>query len=292
MISKKVKILLISYVALVSVLVLLEFFTVDLMNPSSGGFTNFTPFSQYWSQLLWIMVLWILGNVFGVLIGGYVFGPVFLFLHKITIGRKMIYGVQDKQQGEKYKRLFIKTLFPALLAVNLCLNFSYNPGIQNLILVSNSDSNIMNVMLTFSSIAPLISGFSIAIFAPSWFLLDGGIVYSNKKKVEKRSDPEVLRSVGGWFLYLLKGYAGISIVISYYEFLIVLFQEVSFADPSTIMIVIFWPIMPFLIAFLMLGGVITLDKTFNKRRKYMRSSANKLGISKTIEEALESYKVS
>lgn len=120
MISKKIKIILTSYVVLVVTLVLMEYFTVDLMSSSSGGFTKFTPFSQHWSQLLWILVLWIAACLGGALIGGYLFGPIFLFIHKKVIGHKMIYGLQDKQQGEKYKGLFLKLLFPSLLAVNLC----------------------------------------------------------------------------------------------------------------------------------------------------------------------------
>lgn len=286
-ISKKIKIILTSYVVLVVALVSMEYFTVDLSNDSSEGFTNFTPFSQAWSQLLWIMVLWITACVGGALIGGYLFGPIFLFFHKKVIGHKMIYGLQDKQQGEKYKGLLLKSLFPSLLAVNLCLILSYNSGIQELILVKSSDEIFMDVMMTFISLLPLVSGISMAIFSPSWFLLDGGIVYSNKKKVEKSSDPEVLRSVGGWYLYLLKGYAGITIIVTYYEFVIGLFQDMDISSPSTIMLIIFWPIMPFLIALIMMGGLIVLDKTFNKRRKYIRSTANKLGISKTIEESLD-----
>jgi len=215
MTSKKITIILTSYVVIIGILVILEYLTIDLVYPSSGGFTKITPFSQNWSQLLWIMVIWISVCIVGFFFGGYLFGPIYLFIHKKVIGRKMIYGVQNKQQGIKYKGLFLKTLFPALLTVNLSLFFSYNAGVQELILFDPAESNFMNAMMTFVALLPITSGISIIAFSPAWFLLDGGILYSNIKKVKNKADPDELRSVGGWFLQLLKGYAGISIIISY-----------------------------------------------------------------------------
>ena len=58
----------------------------------------------------------------------------------------MIYGLQYKQQGKKYKGLFLKALFPALLTVNLCLIFSLNLPISSSLSPCSSHSQSLSLM--------------------------------------------------------------------------------------------------------------------------------------------------
>jgi len=107
-------------------------------------------------------------------------------------------------------------------------------------------------------------------------------VYTNREKVKDRSDPIEMRSVGGWYMYLLKGYVGITVILNYYTFLINLFIG---QDASTgILLYLLWPIMPFLIVILAIPCIIALDITFEKRRKFIQKWARKFGITSTLEQ--------
>ncbi|MBY9005935.1 MAG: hypothetical protein KGD63_04175 [Candidatus Lokiarchaeota archaeon] len=270
-----------------SIINILAILLLDIIGGGTGRFSKFIPLPTSGTQSVWILVFSVLGAVAGAFIGGYILTPLFLYVHKKIIGRKLIYGFQNRDQSNEFKKYFFKALFPALLTVHLCIIFSSNLNIQELILDNPSSSTIMNQMLTFSTLLPLFSGIGIAIFSPTWFLLDGGIVYSNKKKVEKISDPIEIRSVGGWYIYLMKGYAGISVFITYYDFFSRLLQEMDMSDPSFIMMIVTWPIMPLFIAFIMILALISLDMTFDKRRKFVRNVGNNLGISKPLEQDLD-----
>ena len=53
----------------------------------------------------------ILVSVFSTLAGissGYILGPLYLFVHKKLMGRKMIYGVNNKFNSKEFKGIFIK----------------------------------------------------------------------------------------------------------------------------------------------------------------------------------------
>lgn len=256
---------------------------LDLIGEPTEGFSKIIPLPTAGTQSLWMISFTILASIVGALIGGFIFGPFFLLSHKKVIGRKMIYGFQNRAQSNKFKGAFFKTLFPALLTVNFCLIFSSNSTIQEIVLRNPGED--MDQMLTFSAILPLISGVSMAIFSPTWFLLDAGVVYTNKKKVENNSDPIEIRSVGGWYIYLMKGYAGISVIFAFYTFYSNLASTVSDFSAGTVLIFIIWPIMPIFIALMLILGIISLDMTFNKRREFIRKWANKFGILESLEEA-------
>jgi hypothetical protein len=223
-------------------------------------------------------------GMLGALIGGYLFCRLFLFTHKKTIGRKMVYAIQERSKSEIFKKAFMKSLFPALLALNICLILYDNSTIQALLLNPNAfaqqNAEAVIPIFTISALIPLASAIGMGLFSPVWFLQDGGIIYSNKNKVKNLSDPLEIRSVGGWYLYLLKGYAGISVIVNYYGFLSGLFTT---SVTSSVLFVIIWPIMPFLFTFLMIPGIIVLDITFDKRKKFVLKNAEKLRITEKVE---------
>jgi len=51
---------------------------------------------------------------------GYVLGPLFLYIHKKIIGRKSIYGIQQRAKINVFKGTF-KAFFPTLLSFSLSL---------------------------------------------------------------------------------------------------------------------------------------------------------------------------
>ncbi|MBN1215442.1 MAG: hypothetical protein JXA99_08350 [Candidatus Lokiarchaeota archaeon] len=285
---QKYKKILIPYIIILSSILLLSVLSQDVFNEYSRGFSKVIPLPTQGTQTLWIISFSIISGIIGAYIGGYAIGPVFLFLHKKIIGRKMIYGFQNKEQSDQFKGYYIKALFPALLAVHFCLLFSANVDIQELV-VYHENSSAVTQMMTFSVLLPIFLGIGLGIFAPTWFLLDGSIIYTNKKKVEKLSDPIEIRSVGGWYIYLLKGYAGISVFITYYDFFSRLITEVDI-NASSLMLILLWPIMPLFLAYLMISVIIILDKTFDKRRKYIRKWANKFGITEPLDFDLDREK--
>lgn len=255
---------------------------VSIFLLNSGGFLLINPIDHMGLDMFIITSLWIVAIIIGAIIGGYLLGPLFLIAQKKTIGRGMIYGIQDKKKSEVFKGVFYKALFPALLAVNLTLMISSSPAVQALSISSIGSEILINQMLTISALLPLLSGIALGIFSPIWFLEDAGIVYTNKEKVKDKSTPTELRSVGGWYMYLIKGYAGISVFINFYLFFVDLAAIMGEGGPMMFMFFIFWPIMPLLIALMMGIGIVALDITFEKRREFMRKVAKKMGISEPL----------
>ncbi len=255
----------------------------SLFAGSGGGFLLIAPVGNSLTSSFIISAFTFVGVLIGSYIGGYLLGPLFLYAHKNTIGKKMIYGIQEKEKDKEFKGVFLKALFPALLATNLALILSQNPTVQALSISAADNRGTMLQMFTISAILPLVCGIALGLFSGVWILQDAGIVYSNTEKVKDKSAPSEVKSVGGWYMYLLKGYAGISVIFNYLLF----FQNLNTTMGESsgvmrIMFYIFWPIMPIMVAILMIHGIILQDLTFEKRRVFMRNAAKKQGITEPL----------
>jgi hypothetical protein len=219
----------------------------------------------------------------GSILGGYILAPLFLVAQKNTVGRKMVYGIQESSRPEKFKKAYINSFFPALLALNFSLIMSDNVTLQGLLvqaeMLGPSSSSMVPIIL-ISALFPLMGAIGMGLFSPVWFLQDAGIVYSNKEKVKGTSEPLEIRSVGGWYLYILKGYAGIAVIWSFYTFLS---EIINSGASDSVMFLIMWPIMPFMLAFLYMPGIIALDMTYEKRKQFTIKIAGKLGITQKVE---------
>jgi hypothetical protein len=229
-----------------------------------------------------------LASIIGGVLIGYLLGPLFMLAHKKIIGRKMIYGIQNKPKPEIFKDIFLKGFFPSLMAMNFALLFAFDPAIQR-IAINNSEDAIAP-MLTFNVLLALMIGISMGLFSPVWFLLDAGIVYSNKEKVKDTSYPTEVRSVGGWFMPLLKGYAGISVILSFYTFFLLIYNIIGPAEVMkgmNLMFLILYPILPFVITIVIIPAFIVLDLTYNHRKKFILKQAKKLGINGPLQDPLD-----
>lgn len=220
---------------------------------------------------------------------GYLTGPLFLLFHKKTIGRKMIYGVRSKPNSQKFNKIFRKLLFPSLMTMNFAFILFDNQNLSELI-VYGSISNSIKPIFVLLWLLPWLSMVAISLFSGSYFLNDAGIIYSNKNIVREFSNPVEVRSVGNWYMQFLKGYAGIAVLINYYQFIFGFASNLS-TDPNSIgiyiMYLIFWPLLPFILAFLMIPAAIVLDATYNKRTKFMIKYASKLGMNSMIDNPLD-----
>ncbi len=245
---------------------------------SLPGFLSAFPIDSLGIQFLYIFtMIWVSAIIGGVLFG-YILGPFFLIVHKKVIGRKMVYGVQNLMDPnpDKFKKL-LQGLFPALMALNFALMFSNNPAISQFLFGENYNPNAPEVgvtlILTLLALLPIMTGVSCALFSPVWFLTDAGIVYSNKEKTKIKRLPLEVRSVGGWYLYLLKGYAGISVLFSFYNLLVLYFSTEEISGN-----IVLFPALPLLIAIFIIPTAVILDITTEKRKAFLLKYAKKIGI--------------
>jgi hypothetical protein len=204
----------------------------------------------------------------------------------------LIYGIQEHERPKEFKRAFLKSIFPALMAFNIAILLSDETAIHNFIFTptfqSGASSAVLQI-LTITILLPLVSAIGIATFSATFFLIDSGIEYSNKeqKKVTNGSYPIEVRSIGTYYLYFLKGYAGISVIISIVQLLADYLTSIH--DVGSIIYIInliAWPFMPLVIALFMVPVVIIQDATYNGRKKFVQKWAGKLGISGRLENPL------
>jgi hypothetical protein len=247
---------------------------------------------NFWFDIILIFLLIPIFSVLAYFLGGYMFTPLFIFLHKKIIGRNLIYGIEQRKRPDEFKRAFIKSIFPALMAFNFAILLSNETWIHNLIFSSSFQSDAPAAVLqilTITILLPIVTAIGVAVFSATFFLIDSGIEYTNKeqKKVKSGSYPTEVRSIGTYYLYFLKGYAGISVIISIIQLLTTYLTSIQDVD-SFIYItnLLAWPTMPFVIALFLVPAVIIQDLTFDSRNKFVKKWANKFGISGKLENPL------
>jgi len=243
--------------------------------------------------LLIFMVFWPIVAIIGGFLVSYLFVPLFLFIHKKIIGRNMIYGIEEVQKSEKFTKIF-RGLFPALMSINFSLLLASNQGIIEFIInYEKIPSGVATSMLSLLILSIPTIGLAMALFSPVWFLLDAGIVYSNQEKIVKKSleEPVEGRTLGGWYMHFLKGYAGIGTIFSYYLLILLFIAQITrkgeiISTPQLIQVIlnsfIFVPLF-LLIAISAIPAIILLDITTDFRIKYVKRWAKKLGITTKVE---------
>jgi len=266
--------------------IILGFLLLLTILVDSPGYTQLLP-NHMGFQISYIFWMSAIAGIIGALFIGYLLAPVFLIVHKYTVGIRMKYGIQERPKPSKIKIGF-KAVFPALMAINLALMFSQFIWVQDIVLMPNyalehGGKNAGQVpLVTLATILPLMFGIAMGLFSPIWFLLDGGIIFTNKEKVEGLRDPIEVRSVGGWYSYILKGYAGIAIIVAYIIFANNMMALVEF-NPGLFLI----PLLPFLLMVMGVPAFILLEITAEQRKKYILTIAKKLGITEPLADPLD-----
>ena len=260
-----------------------------------GSFNIYMILTQnFWYDMMLIFSFIPILSIVAYFLGGYLFAPVLIFLHKNTIGRSFIFGLEERERPKKFKGALQKSVFPALMAFNIAILLSDNTVIHNFIFTPSFLSGVPPAVLqilTITIFLPLVAAIGIAAFSATFFLIDSGIKYSNKeqKKVKNGSYPIEVRSIGTYYLYFLKGYAGISVIISIIQ--LISNYIASIQDVGAILYIIniiLWPIMPLIIALFMIPAVFIQDATYDSRNKFVRKWAAKMGISGKLEDPLGS----
>lgn len=232
-------------------------------------------------------------GVLGYLLGGYVLAPLFLYVHKKLFGGKLNYGIQVKPEVRQIS-IFAKSFFPVMLAINIAstIIISSEGLITDLILSpqlsgfkTTTSGLALRRALSLLLLFPTAFAISMFVFSAVWFLKNAGIVYSNKNKVESISEPWVIRSVGGWFHTILKGYGGVGVVITFTSFLISSIASIikSIGDIVLWLTVSLWLTGIFLLLLATIPSLILNGLIRKKSASYVTRYANKLGINHVVD---------
>ncbi|MFW9771139.1 MAG: hypothetical protein ACFFEO_03090 [Candidatus Thorarchaeota archaeon] len=258
---------------------------LSLIIGRSDDLTKLIPISDMGLETALLSILLLpISSLLGLFVGGYAISPLFLYIHKKIFKSKMEYGIYDRPEFPKFK-YFSSGLFSALMAINFSL-FLLTPEI-----VTFSRGNIPTSQADYATtfVVLLVITFFLAtiLFATTWFLSDSGILYSNKNALDKTPNPPEVRSIGRWYGQFLKGYAGVSVVFSYFEFItIFLVETASLTSLFSILLAIFIPF-PFFMVLPFIPTLIVSDLLKNHRTEYIRRYASKLGIIKSVEITFE-----
>jgi len=249
---------------------------------------RFLPFESTMLAYLIFLIFYCISPIIGVLFS-YFLGPFFLWVHKKLIGKKMSYYIEEKIVPDQLKFNFSRIFFPSLMAINLAMMVADNNFVQELILTPQSltSGGLLVLIQTIPALLLITIGISAALFSPTYFLLDAGIVYTNREKVKATTEPIEVRGVGSWYSNFLKGYAGLGTLFSLYMIVFEAFTTMGTDFNIAIMIgLINWILMPLFLSLLSIPMIFILDKTYNKRMTYILKYTRKLGITNPLSDIL------
>ena len=262
--------------------------------------TRFIPVDDVLIELILVFVLILpLSGIIGTFLGGYILSPIIMVLHKSFYRSSKFYGIQSEPNNKKVK-LLSSGFYPVLMAINLSFIF-LTPEIISAILDTNVISDLTIVLkipvflrLLGQTILLLFTfGASTLLFSPVWLLKDSGIIFATKEKVENSDEKLLIKSIGEWFQTLLKGYAGIGVILTYtfviFDFVTLYISNIG--QPGNILNIpslILWLGLPFYLVFSTIPAVIVHDLIKNPRISYIRKIADKIGIRDT---AIVSFKL-
>lgn len=245
-----------------------------------GSRIRTSPFENPAHDGLFIFYMISISSVVFSILMGYILGPVFLYIQKKILGRKMVYAIVDKSNDKPFKRALFKAFFPALLTLNISFILISNEFIITLVTGYTGDPDITYAYTALIAVFYIASGIALGLFSPIWILNDSGIVFMKKEDIN--NNPEI-QNIGRWYSNLLKGYAGISVLLTFYLFILELISLPGVTDePGSLISLIAVPLFPFIIAFYIIPAIIIRDVTYEHRKKYILKVARKMGISKNI----------
>ncbi|MBD3215620.1 MAG: hypothetical protein GF311_23620 [Candidatus Lokiarchaeota archaeon] len=163
----------------------------------------------------------------------------FIFLHKIIRLNKYEYFKISYEKEMPGRTILLRAIFPGLLAVNIAIYLSLYGTFNDLFHPSAGNIEELPIVIEWISIiigAPIAS----IIVIPLWILDSSGLMCAKKIDEYNRPVAPDIESVGRFYKKLLKGFVGISTVVSYSLILFQYFTTTS--DFSSIYIVFIDPI--------------------------------------------------
>lgn len=284
--KKWILILSISFSAF-TVMILVEGLTIGTVIQ----FFNITT-GNYWIDVFLIFLAISIVSIITFYGGGYLLTPLFLYIHKKILGKKLVYGIQEKPQAKKFRGTYFKALGPALMTIHLGLLISNNIDVQELIftpsILSYMQTSPTGKILTLMYSFPFMAAISIFLFAAAYFIIDSGIICSTKEKDDVKNGivPTEVNSVGGYFLDVITGFAGISVIFDFISNIVPYISDLIGGNAFVFLTNTIWIVMPFFIALLLIPVYIVQDATLVKRRKFVYKFAAKLGIQGPLEDPL------
>ncbi len=171
------------------------------------------------------------------------FGPlptiIFLKLHKVMKLKKYEYFIISTEKQRSGIWILLRSIFPGILAINIALYLSLYGGLNDLFYIGGADPNKLPAVIEYMSVLVGIPVACITV-VPIWMLQSSHLMCSKKVELYKRPVSPDIENVGQSYFKMLKGYVGVSTVVSYTLILIQYLTSVS--DPSVIMIVFIDPI--------------------------------------------------
>ena len=253
---------------------------ISMMGGSELSIFNLVPLTGA-PQVILLFGFVCLGAFGGAFLGSFL-AKLFLTLHKKFVGKKLNYTLQEMDAPKNDIKL-ISGLYPALFAISVAISLAANSTVQGIILPSAvTADNLTPGFKTFIGLLPLTVFLGMLIFVPFWLVLKSGIVFSNEQKVEGKAEPVEVMSMGRWYLYLLKGYAGIGAISGFYLFLSESLVDLFSAAPqyfmSNVISLILFILMPFIIMVFCVPGLLLYEKMRIAKIDSLQKTAEKLGI--------------
>jgi hypothetical protein len=249
--------------------------------PDSTPYTILIPIDNATIEILMLLLIYPVTGILGAFLIGYILIPIIILIHVKIWGRKLEYGFIETYKPEKFKKTF-KAFFPILLAVNLALILASNQDLMKLIIypdhqVTQGVNSIGVVFLLMFTV-----GISMGIFSAIWMLNDAGVIYSNSNKIKSTDNSLEIRSVGDFIMSLIKGYAGLSVIVSFGNYIV--FYAITFGEYEGLIINTFIQILiPIALTCFNAITIMFLDLARERNIKYVRYCAKKFGIADKLE---------
>jgi len=263
---------------LICVITYLFFAILMSLASSNSGPALFTyiPIPGAVTGILILFVLVIISASVGVLVGT-LLSDLFLTIHHKFLGKKLDYSIQEIP-NPNYETTIMSALFPTLLGISVGISICKNSTVQNLILTDyarTAPEMFSADLMTSIGVLPITIFLGFLIFVPIWVILKSGIVFSNRPKKENKGLPVETMSVGTWFVYLLKGYAGLGALMGFISF-----TSDALADASSdaLSLALFF-IMPFFVFAFTMPALLLYEQIQKGRVKSLLKTARKLKIS-------------
>ena len=234
-----------------------------------------------------LIIIYPLSGILGTFLLGYFLAPIFMVFHVKIFGRKLEYGIQEVERPPKFNKSF-RGFFPILLSVNISLILAANQDLMNIMIYPDHQVSEGINTIGFQFLLMFTIGIGLGLFSAVWLINDAGIIFSNKEKIKGTDNNFEVRAMSSFFWNIIKGYAGISVLVNFAEYIYV--YAINFETEGFIENLILQIIIPFLLTFINLLAVMLFDMAHAMNKRYIRNIAKKLGITDTFEISITKTK--
>lgn len=243
----------------------------------------------FFDNVIWDLGVFVIFYYVSPFIGyysAYLISPLLLKIYQRVYKSSQRCYIENISRPKELKFSFSRVFYPALFTLNTAFIISEIPAVRQLFLspLMLETGNFLTNILVILPVMSLTSIIANILFTSIYFLIDSAIISTNKYVEEDEFKNTNVHSVGEWFHGYLKGYSGISAVITFIIFIVNLISNNISTDViSMIGILVFWPLMPILLALMFAPLKILLINNFSKTNNFILKKARKLGITDSVE---------